>query len=125
MAIITTGRYLKREDVTEAGSIHRIVSVVQEALRTGTEGETELKWLLTVDDLKPLILNATNIRRLVAAFESQDTDDWIGQRIVLYDDPTIEFGGKQVGGVRVRAVPRATPKKKPASTNLTIEDIPF
>ena len=130
MAIITTGKYLKHEDVTEEGSVHKIVSVAQESLRT-SDGETELKWLLTLDSLKPLVLNATNIRRCVAAFNSQDTDDWIGQRIIVYDDPTVEFGGKIVGGIRLKAAPKAAGGKRKvtpvpaADEDVDVSDIPL
>ena len=116
MAIITTGKYLKREEVTEEGEAHKVVSCVQQVLSMG-EGESETKWVLTLSDLKPLILNATNIRRCVAAFATSETDEWIGKSIVVYDDPEIEFGGKIVGGVRLRAVPKkaAKPKAAPAA----------
>ena len=128
MAIITTGKYLKHEDVTEEGSVHKIVSVVQESLRT-SDGETELKWLLTLDALKPLVLNSTNIRRLVAALGTAQTDEWIGQRIVVYSDPTIEFAGKITGGVRLKAVPKAGKKKATpvpdADEDVDVSDLPL
>jgi hypothetical protein len=130
MPTITTGKFLKREELTEAGSTHTVVSVEQQELSLG-DGNTESKWVLALSDLKPLILNATNIRRAVGAFGSSETDDWIGQSIVAYDDPEIEFGGKIVGGVRLRAVPKPRPKSvKTAggasrSTEKTGTDIPF
>jgi hypothetical protein len=130
MPTITTGKFLKREELTEAGSTHTVVSVEQQELSLG-DGNTESKWVLALSDLKPLILNATNIRRAVGAFGSSETDDWIGQSIVAYDDPEIEFGGKIVGGVRLRAVPKPRPKPvKTAggasrSTEKTGTDIPF
>lgn len=112
MALITTGKFLKREDVTEEGWVHKVVSVVSQSLSMAN-GESETKWVLTLEELKPLILNTTNIRRCVAAFGTQETDEWIGRSIVVYDDPEIEFGGKIVGGVRLRAVPKKTaPKPK-------------
>ena len=87
------------------------------------EGGTETKWVMQLRDLKPLILNATNIRRAVAAFGSSETEDWIGKRIIAYDDPQIEFAGKITGGVRLRAVPARGAKtaKKPS----TEDSIPF
>jgi hypothetical protein len=113
MAIITTGKYLKREEVSEDGSTHKVISVVSQMLSMG-DGQSETKWVLTLSDLKPLILNATNIRRCVAAFGTSETDEWTGKSIVVYDDPSIEFGGKIVGGVRLRAVPKKATKTKAA-----------
>ena len=121
MAIITTGKYLKREEVTEEGAAHKVVSCVQQVLSMG-DGESETKWVLTLSDLKPLILNATNIRRCVAAFATSETDEWIGKSIVVYDDPEIEFGGKIVGGVRLRAVPKKATKAKAAPAAPAADD---
>ena len=126
MSIISTGKFLKRESVTEEGTTHRILGCREESLSIG-DGANEKKWVLELSDLKPLILNATNIRRLVAAFNTQETDEWTGKSIVVYDDPTIEFGGKVVGGVRLRAVPKkAAGKAKAAPVADADEDsIPF
>lgn len=126
MSIISTGKYLKRESVTEEGTTHRILGCREESLSIG-DGANEKKWVLELSDLKPLILNATNIRRLVAAFNTQETDEWTGKSIVVYDDPAIEFGGKVVGGVRLRAVPKKSagkPKVAPVADG-SEDSIPF
>lgn len=120
MPKISTGKYLKREDLSEEGAPYKVVSVSEQELSLG-DGNSERKWVLALDNLKPLILNATNIRRLVAAFGSSETDEWIGKSIVAYDDPEIEFGGKIVGGVRLRAVPKSRRKAEPVDEN----DAPF
>ena len=66
--------------------------------------EPEMKWCLTFEESdKPLVLNSTNIQLCERVFGSDDTDVWIGQKIVLYTDPNISFQGKVVGGIRVRA----------------------
>jgi hypothetical protein len=129
MPTITTGKYLKREELTADGSTHTVISVEEQELPMG-DGNTEHKWVLLLKGLKPLILNATNIRRAVGAFGSAETDDWIGQSIIAYDDPEIEYGGKVVGGVRLRAVPKPRPKPvKAGAPSRSMEkngsDIPF
>jgi hypothetical protein len=57
-----------------------------------------------------------------------DTDDWEGERITLYVDPTIRMGGKAVGGVRCRA-PGNRPSSQPQPTTVGDEfsddNIPF
>ena len=118
MPVISTGKYLKREHVTEEGAAHRVVRAHEDDISL-SDGMTEKKWILELEDLKPMILNSTNIRRLVAAFGTAETDEWIGRSIVVYDDPAIEYGGKVVGGVRLRSVPK---KKKVATVS---DDIPF
>jgi len=87
----------------------------------------ESKWALTfAETAKPLVLNATNIQSCEHIFASDDSDHWIGKKLVAYTDPTISFGGKVVGGIRVRAprlpAPQPPPPVHPA---LTDEDIPF
>ena len=41
----------------------------------------------------------------IAAMYGDDTNAWIGQTVTLWPDPTVSFGGKAVGGVRIRPVP--------------------
>jgi hypothetical protein len=64
---------------------------------------------------KPLLLNSTNIKRAAAAFGSQDSDDWIGKKIVVYNDENVEFGGQIMGGIRLRAYKPKPPANKPKS----------
>lgn len=103
MPKITTGRFLKQGDITEEGTIHTILSVDEQDV-SAEDDEPEMKWVLGLSDLKPLILNATNINRLIQAFKSNESEAWIGQKILVYVDPDVEFGGKIVGGVRLRSV---------------------
>ena len=124
MAIISTGKYLKREHVTEEGSTHKVVSCTEEPINL-SDGGSEMKWILTLENLKPIVLNATNIRRCVAAFNTSETNDWVGRSLVCYDDPTIEFGGRQVGGIRLRAVPTKAKSKSKATKPTDVDEIPF
>jgi len=90
-----------------------------EEVNIAKEGaESEYRWAIYFkEEDKPLILNSTN-GQIIAKITGQDEmNDWIGHKIVLYHDPTVSFGGKLVGGIRVRA-PRnakaAAPAPKPA-----------
>jgi hypothetical protein len=119
MPVISTGKYLKRESVTAEGEVHKVIKCVEEEINA-SDGGTETKWILYLSDLKPLIMNATNIRRCIAAFGGDsETNHWPGKSIEVYDDANVEFGGKVVGGVRLRAIPAKG--KKPTS----VDDIPF
>ena len=124
MPVISTGKYLKRESVTAEGEVHTVVKCAEEQINS-VDGGSETKWILYLSDLKPLIMNATNIRRAVAAFGTAEVNDWDGMRIIVFDDESVEFGGKVVGGVRLRAIP-AKPKAKAKSTKPTdVDEIPF
>jgi len=126
MPVISTGKYLKRESVTTEGEVHTVVKCAEEEINS-VDGGSETKWILYLSDLKPLIMNATNIRRAVAAFGTAEVNDWNGMKIIVYDDETVEFGGKVVGGVRLRAIPaKPKPKAKSKSTKPTdVDEIPF
>lgn len=99
-------KFLKRSDVGD-GTIVTITGVTQS--NVAKEGAPEeLKWVLHVAEFdKGLVLNSTNGQLIAQALKSEESDDWTGQQIVLYDDPSVSFGGKLVGGIRVRAVPKA------------------
>ena len=80
-----------------------------------------------------MVLNSTNGQAVAAITGSEETDDWIGRKVVLYDDPNVSFGGKLVGGIRIRA-PRgqaakaiaAAPKPAPvAQPEASDDDVPF
>ena len=94
-------KYLKQSDVPEDTLV-----TVQKLTKVNVardDEEPDYKWTLQVKEFtKPMVLNATNIKRLGKAL-GDDTDDWIGGQVVLYVDPDVEFGGNQVGGLRIRA----------------------
>lgn len=100
-----------------------------EEVNVAKEGaEEELRWALILKEVdKPFILNSTNGQIIQSITGSGDFDNWIGKKIVLYHDPNISFGGKLVGGIRVRAaknqiVQPADPEPEPEPTE---DDIPF
>lgn len=45
-----------------------------------------------------------SMRRVLAAIWGPDSAAYIGRRLRLYGDPTIQFGGLAVGGIRIRAM---------------------
>jgi hypothetical protein len=94
-------KYLKQSDVEEETEV-TIVKVGQ--INVAKEDEQpEMKWAVRFQEFKkPMVLNGTNIQLLAKACESEDTDDWIGKKVTIYTDPNVTFGGKLVGGLRVR-----------------------
>ena len=124
---ISTGKYLKANQLTEEGTVHTVISCEEETIQSQTGGD-EVKWVLHLsDDLKPLILNSTNINRLVAAFSTDDVDLWAGQPIIVYNDASISYAGTVTGGCRVRAVkaPKRASKRAKAQPPEVLSDIPF
>ncbi len=123
-------KFLKKEDVG-SGMLLTVVSVTQK--NVAKEGaDPEMKWAMAFEESdKPMVLNSTNIQLCQQIFQSDDTDHWIGKRVVLYTDPSVMYAGKVVGGIRVRAPKKTAPapiqKAKPAPVTVEVEDddIPF
>lgn len=95
-------RFLKKEDCGP-GILVTIKDCVQENVGMEDQPE-ELKWVLQFqENPKMLTLNATNAQIIASVCGSEITENWIGHKIVLFDDPNVMFKGKRTGGVRARA----------------------
>jgi hypothetical protein len=94
-------RFLTKEDCGD-GILVTITKVTEE--NVAKEGVTpEMKWCLHFHEIeKPLVLKSTNGQIIAGITGNEEMLDWPGTKIVLYNDPTITFGGKLVGGIRVR-----------------------
>jgi len=93
-------KFLKKEDVGDGKLL--VISGIKQYNVAMQGAEQDMKWCAEFNgDDKPLVLNSTNLHLLEASFGSDDTDDWVGKAIVVYNDPSVSFGGKITGGVRV------------------------
>lgn len=126
-------KFLKKEDVGR-GMLLTITGCLKK--NVAKEGsDPELKWCLTFsEEDKPLVLNSTNIQLIEQITGSDDTDYWVGKRIVAYTDPTVSYGGKVIGGIRVRKPKASAPPPPPAAApppaadyddGIDESDIPF
>ena len=126
VSALKESKFLKRTDVG-SGALVTIRNLTQE--NVAKEGaDPDMKWAIHFDEMdKPLILNSTNAQLIAQILKEEETDGWTGQRIVLYDDPSVSFGGKLVGGIRVRAPKQtAKPGAKPVFKQAEEEDgVPF
>jgi hypothetical protein len=94
-------RFLKQSEVDPPEvvtiSACRQVDVAKEG------AEPEMRWCLMFHELdKPMTLNSTNGQLIAKITGSEESDGWIGKQIELYRDENVSFGGKLVGGIRVR-----------------------
>jgi hypothetical protein len=93
-------KYMKKEDCGDDGILVTIAGLKQENVAPDNKPE-ELKWILYFNgDAKPLVLNGTNTKLIEKALGSDETDDWLGREIVLFNDENVEYMGEVVGGVR-------------------------
>lgn len=120
-------KFLKKEDCGE-GILVTMGEVKQENVAP-EDKPAEMKWCLYIQESeKPLTLNTTNMQLIAQIVGSKETDDWFGKKIVLYHDPSISFGGKLVGGIRVRAPKGSGPKPNPKFQTESPDDsdpVPF
>jgi len=115
ISALKQSKFLTRSDVG-TGVLVTIREVFQE--NVAKEGAPEeLKWCIAFDECeKPMVLNSTNGQIIAGITKADDTDNWPGHKIVLYDDPNVSFGGKLVGGIRVRAPRGQAAKPAPAKS---------
>ena len=122
-------KYLKKEDVG-TGKLVTISRIEHENVAMEND-PPELKYTMYFKETeKGIVLNWTNIQLCAKATGSDETEDWPGKKIVLYEDPNVSFGGKLVGGIRIRAAkiqPAKTSEEfNPAKTAEELDyDIPF
>ena len=99
---IRESKYLTKNDVEPPIKV-KITGISKEDLSKENE-PPELKHVLQFEGSKPLVLNVTNAQLIALALGSEETNDWIGKEIVLWNDATVSYAGKLTGGVRARAV---------------------
>lgn len=121
----TDSKYLKQGDVGEDGVILTIRGFKQEELKTD-DGGTETKVILyfVEEGYKPMVLNRTNSELVGKATGAANAGEARGKKIVVYADPTVGFGGKITGGLRIKKIsgPPVAPRQA-AQTEDPFEDL--
>lgn len=102
ISALKSSKYLTKQDVNPP-----ILVTIQECVEVNVAQEgspPEKKWALHFNETeRPMILNSTNGQIIAGITGKDNTEDWIGAKIVLYNDPNISFQGKLIGGIRARA----------------------
>ena len=115
-------KFLRKEDFDE----DQVCTIKDCKLENvGRDDQPEERWVLFFRERdKGMVLNVTTIRVLEAAYGG-DTDRWVGNKVMVYVDPNVSFGGKVVGGLRLRA-PKKQSVKEPTPPPADFDDaIPF
>lgn len=105
------GNYMKAEDIKDKGDIN--VTIASTSIMEGDDGKKKVV-LHFKNSEKTLPLNITNANMLVELLNSDDTDDWDGQRICLFTTK-VDFQGKRVLAIRLKAAaaPKAAASRRP------------
>lgn len=96
-------KYLSKSDVTEDGVILTIKGFRMETLKND-DGEEDKMVLHFVEAVKPMVINRTNAQLLGVATGCKTAGEARGKKIVVFNDPTVGFGGKITGGLRIKKV---------------------
>lgn len=95
-------KYLTKHDCGK-GILLTVQGVQQENMAMVGK-PSELKWCMYFhEDVKPMVLNTTKGQILQVIFGSDNSDDWLGKKLVAFHDPTITNMGQVVGGIGIRA----------------------
>lgn len=119
-------KYLKASDFPKP-ALYTIERVDEEDMQDGGS-----KLVVYFTEVAPgVVLGKTTIELIVDALGADDTDDWIGCPIVVYNDPTVQYQGRKTGGIRFRK-PKGSHVKKIIEVKATVhgaggeqEEVPF
>ena len=120
-------RFLTKADVTPEALV-TITEITDENVAPPNEPVKKKPCLHFKELDKPFVCNYTNLEVIAELLGSDETDDWVGNPIVLYYDPNVMFGGKRVGGIRVKMAPKfesAYAKAKAAMAEDDGDEVPF
>lgn len=92
---VFTSNYLRVEDLKRRRRTFTISDVTVEKIGDDTKPVVAFE-----ESDKTFVLNKTNAMRIAGLLDTDDTDDWIGQRITLMPDETT-YQGKAVPCIRV------------------------
>lgn len=97
-------KFWRARDVEGAPPVVLTISdVTEELLGRGLHKDVKC-FLWFQESPKGLQLNKTRVTILETAF-GPDSEMWVGKRVKLSFDPTVEFGGRAVGGVKLTTPP--------------------
>lgn len=118
-------KYLTKDDVGEDGLILTVKGFRMETLESD-DGNEDKMVLHFMEDVKPMVLNRTNAQLISIATGAKVAGDAKGKQVVVYNDPTVSFGGKITGGLRIKKLTSA-PKQAAgkAVDQDPDDDIPF
>ena len=95
-------KFLRKEDFDED-----MVATIKGVKLEDVGNQGEQRWVLYFRELqKGMVLNVTTIRVLEGAY-GDDSDGWIGKRVMIYVDPNVSFQGRVIGGLRLRVSKKA------------------
>ena len=117
----TKSDYLTKDDVGTAGKNLTIAGFKMETIGKGDDADERCIMGFS-EDVKPMVVNKTNMNRIKHITGAETTGQARGQCVNVFNDPMVEFGGKLTGGIRIRP---ATNAPESQATTEDDNDLPF
>jgi hypothetical protein len=111
--VLRNPNYIGGWDLTDGDKTVTITKVDKEKVHDGKGGESEC-CIVHFTEVKPMVANATNLKRIAKLLGSPFIEDWINKRITLTTEKVKAFGEVH-DAVRVSTKPVAKPKLEGAS----------
>ena len=121
---VGNARFLKKEDIPSP--VNTSILWIKEEEVTAPGKGTETRLVLYFDGLKKgLVLNMANAEALAKITGTDDYEKWSDVPIQIYVDPDVKYGGKKIGGIRIRErVTEPVSKPVPRTKSELVEE-PF
>lgn len=107
---LRTSPWLASEDLIGLGDVAAEIEdvlIYDAVVFDGGRKEANVPALKFKGKQKQLVLRTSANRKTLVRMFGANTQTWRGKTIHLYHDPAVKFGGKTVGGIRIRE--EATP----------------
>lgn len=100
---LTNPNYLGSYAFEEGKDLFCTIKSVGNEIVTGEGGRKEECTVCHfIENVKPMILNKTNMKSMQKLFGTPYVEDWAGKKIQIYVDPKVKFGRETTGGLRIR-----------------------
>lgn len=102
---LRTSPWLASEDLVGLGDVTceiEDVLIYDEVIFDGGRKERNVPTLKFKGKQKQLVLRTSANRKALVRLYGSDTKAWRGKTVAIFHDPTVKFGGKAVGGIRIR-----------------------
>jgi NACalpha-BTF3-like transcription factor len=84
--------YLKSDDFAEGEEKTATITHVSLKKMKDNQGQEEDKPVVSFAEIKPIVLNVTNWKRIAQITGEEDTDNWAGKKITLMTEMVDSFG---------------------------------
>lgn len=98
------GKFLASSDLggdgKDQGIVATITDITEDDVSRQDDPQSEIRPILHLENYKPLVMNKTNLNFILARW-GDDESKVIGCKVGVYVDPTVQYAGKTVKGLRL------------------------